>query len=191
MIIAFGHRKQQGKDTAVNAILHHVFSTTSFDMKPKRKVVARSFAEPLYNICFQLIPEFSTKKFYDTLPYEKERKIERLGMTPRQILIGVGQTLKTVIGPDCFAQGLIVNRDLEEITLITDLRFPCEVEAVRENGGICVKVERPGLDVRGDEVDDVLNDWDGWDHVLTNDCDKATFERKAVKLFEEIVKNGR
>lgn len=188
MIIAFGHRKQQGKDTAVNAILKHVTSTAVFDMKPKRKVMARSFAEPLYSVCFDLIPEFSTKKFYDNFPFEKERKIERLGMTPRQILIGVGQTLKTVIGPDCFAQGLIVNRNPEEITLITDLRFPCEVEAIRESNGICVKVERPGLNIRGDEVDDVLNDWDGWDHVLANDCDKATFELKAVKLFEEIMK---
>ena len=188
MIIAFGHKKQQGKDTAVQAIVEHVRKKAVFGNSPNPYAYWSSFAQPLYEVCHSLIPEFETKEHYDNHPLHKEIVISRLGKTPRQILIDVGQTLKTVLGPDCFAIP-IANLHLKEpyVLLISDLRFPCEVHAIKKRGGICVKVERTGVEYEGDDVDRALDDWDGWDYTLTNDCSLREFQRKAIDFYEDLI----
>lgn len=189
MIIAFGHKKQQGKDTAVQAIIEHVRKKAIFGNQPNPYAYWVSFAQPLYEVCHTLIPEFETKEHYDNHPEDKEVPIPRLGKSPRKILIDIGQTLKTVLGPDCFAVPIAnINFKKPDVLLISDLRFPCEVTTVKQKGGICVKVVRPGSNYEGDDVDNALNEWDGWDYTLVNDGTLEEFQQKAVELYERIIK---
>lgn len=190
MIIAFGHRKQQGKDTVVNAILQHVNSTKVFDNKPQLRIVIRSFADPLYEICTKMVPEFQGKQYYDRYPKAKEKVIARIGSSPRGMLIGIGQTMKTIIGPDCFAVALMNSISDNEITLIPDLRFPCEVEAIQARGGKCVKVVRPDVEKTDDYADCALDDFHDWDHTIYNTGSLAELEFKARDVYKEIMKDA-
>jgi hypothetical protein len=178
MIFAFGHRKQQGKDTCVNILADYMNKHTMVDP------VICSFARPLYACCKELVPEFFSKSFYDAHPERKEVKIDRLGKSPRQILIDVGQSLKQTLGPDCFARA-VLSRELEqwERMLISDLRFPVEAKMVREKGGVLIKVVRPTIMVEGDSVDDVMEEWTDWDEVIVNDGTLEDLRGKVIDMF--------
>lgn len=190
MIIAFGHRKQQGKDTACDILYNHIRNTLRYgDRNPQPIPFRRAFAEPLYEICGLLVPEFLGKKHYDLFPIEKEIPIERIGKSPRQVLIDVGQHMKVTLGVDCFAVPIIhelKNSNATNVFLISDLRFPVEAEALQAIGGVCVEVTRPGIEVSNDPVDDALADWEGWDYGISNDGTLEDFKKKVIDLYEEI-----
>lgn len=177
MIIAFGHRKQQGKDTAVDAIYN-------YDSWVRRV----SFAEPLYELCCRLIPEFQTKHFYDRHPADKERMILRLGKTPREILIETGQSLKKIAGDDVFVRSFVDHyadrRDTNVV--VSDLRFRIEAEMLKKHKCVTVKVVRPSVIPISDYADDDLSDWDGWDYTLVNDGTIDDFKQKAIDLYKRI-----
>lgn len=54
--------------------------------------------------------------------------------------------------------------------VVTDVRFPNEAEAIRQAGGVLIRVERPGFDGDGHATETAL---DGWpeDYVVDNDAD--------------------
>jgi len=137
-----------------------------------------------------MIPEFQLKAEYDKVPHLKEIPIPRIGKSPRQILIEVGQSIKKIIGADCFAIQLMhyIESRPDDIHLISDLRFPVEAETVKAAGGVCVRVTRPGTAYPDDEVDSALDGWDGWDYVLVNDGTLADFEVAVIALYDKIRK---
>lgn len=191
MIVAFGHKKQQGKDTAVGILYKHIRDAYRYGGVPDSNSYKCSFAEPLYHICNVLIPEFHRKGVYDDHPEDKESIIDRIGKTPRQVLIAIGQNLKTILGSDCFVVALlkgINSGHKHDVYLISDLRFPVEAAAVQAAGGVCVKVTRPGTSYPDDEVDSALDGWDGWDYELVNNGTIADFEVAVIALYDRIRK---
>lgn len=179
MIIAFGHRKQQGKDTAA-----WYFSELMGDC------VIRSLAGKLYEVCEILVDDFQYKDFYDKHPELKEIPLEN-GLTPRETLIGVGQKIKEVLGKDCWVKAALkINSnfyDLEETNvLISDLRYKEEAEVLKKHGAICVRVVRPEIEVKSDSADEDLADWDGWDYTLYNSGSLGTFRMECFNLYEKI-----
>lgn len=178
MIIAFGHQKQVGKDTAVNAIYRE------YD-----DMIKYSLAGPLYEICGILNKEFFSKNYYDNNPERKSTPMSN-GKTPRQFLIEVGQNLKQVCGRDCWVN-LAIQRSKSVFPnnlLISDVRYREEAEKLKNEGAIFVKIVRPDLEHTSDEADDDLLDWDGWDHILVNDGSRDLLESQAVLLYERIKK---
>ena len=176
MIIAFGHQKQVGKDTAVNTIYREY-----------NNVIKYSLAGPLYEICGLLNKEFFSKNYYDANPEKKSIPMSN-GKTPRQFLIEVGQKMKEVCGKDCWVNLAIdcAKNIQPKNLLISDVRYREEADKLKEHGAVFVKVVRPDLRHTSDEADDDLLDWNGWDHLLVNDCSKTLFESRAVALYEEI-----
>ena len=60
--------------------------------------------------------------------------------------------------------------------IITDVRFPNEAKAIKDKGGILIRINRPqyldnGLVIRKDEhlSETALDDYDKFDHVIEND----------------------
>ena len=173
MIIAFGHQKQMGKDTAVNAISERILCNYV------------ALADPLYEICEIMQPDFENKFYYDKYPYKKNEKLN-CGKTPRELLIATGQKLKEVYGKHCWVDIAIAGKRTE-VLLISDLRYKEEAKRLKEYGAIFVKVFRPGVEVSSDSADDDLLYWDGWDHILVNDCSLKKFKMKAIDLYERII----
>jgi hypothetical protein len=86
----------------------------------------------------------------------KEVEIPELGVTPRHLMI----TLGTEWGRDCVRKDLWIRlwkaaAEMHEHVIADDVRFPNEVDAIREAGGQLWRIERPGL-VRGGHVSEAL-----------------------------------
>lgn len=178
MIIAFGHQKQVGKDTAVDAIYASSMRADKY-----------SLAGPLYQICEILDSNFRSKEYYDKAPANKSLPLPG-GKTPREFLIEVGENLKEVCGKHCWVDMAINYSKVmsHKHLLISDIRYKEEAERLKQHGAIFVKVVRPDLPHTSDKADDDLLDWDGWDVCLVNNCSIEKFREKAVNLYEELTK---
>lgn len=129
-LIAFTGRAGAGKDTAATALARIGYKQVAFADKLKR-VVAEMAGEPVEN-------------FYDRRL--KEEYCPALGMTRRRALQEIGNEMRRVIH-----QGVWVNAvmhqwhsDGRQPTVITDVRYDSEAQAVIDNGGVVILIERPG-----------------------------------------------
>lgn len=178
MIIALGHRKQVGKDTLANLICRNSLAT---DLGFIEKC---SFAQPLYDMAERYFFDdgFRNKDYYDQFPLEKEIPLKKLNLTPRQILISLGQSMRA-ISPTFWIDQVPLDRNI----VIPDLRFPNEVEFVKKHGGIVIKVERPGIEDSNDLADSALADYTGWDYVVQNTgLDELDKISKAILIMATI-----
>lgn len=74
--------------------------------------------------------------------------------------------------------------------IITDTRFPNEAQAVRDAGGVLVRVVRPGLPRPANEhaSETSLDGWGDWDHVVVNDGTKADLHADAIAFAERLTR---
>jgi len=72
--------------------------------------------------------------------------------------------------------------------LITDTRFPNELEAVRKQKGITIKVHRPGSKSDAKQAqhasETALNNVTDWDYVISNDGDIDELRNKVYEVLE-------
>jgi hypothetical protein len=194
-LIAFTGYKGHGKSTAAGALM-------DFGAQRVR------FAQPLKRMLSAL--GLSWNEIDGDL---KEQPCETLGgKTPRHAM----QTLGTQWGRDCIDQDFWIRRwqvsannalAWGQDVVVDDLRFPNEAEAVRELGGLIVRIERPGhpidrshesercvADIRPDAV--ILNNGSYEDLVDTvatfcRNLDVVGQEAFFDKAFAEALDSGR
>lgn len=184
MIVAFGHRKQQGKDLSCsllkqNIIIKHGLGSCSI----------QSFAKPIYDICHELYrwAGFKNFQYYQDHPEAKQEILPKINKTPRDILIDFGtKGIREQVYSNTWVEYLMheISEMPEPIILISDLRFPNEVERIRESGrpSILVKVVRPCIPPTDDPADLALEGYDEWDHTIVNDGTKRDLNDQLVDL---------
>ena len=136
MLLAFGHRARQGKDTAGEAVV---------DYYNKRRATA--FAHLSSNVCTRedidrLYPEAKLFKFADAL-YEVCRN--EYGMTTKDapLLQKVGDGRREQFGKTYWIDKLSAKIDaFKGIAVITDVRYTNEADWVNARGGHCINVRR-------------------------------------------------
>ena len=141
-IIGFAGKKKSGKDSLAQALItqHNdvLFSHIAF-------------AEPVKSMAHALLvkaglsSDNATKMLYNQ--ELKERCLpELLGLSARQIMQTLGTEWARSLSPDIWVNiGLNKAKEVNEAgraALITDVRFPNEVAAIRNAGGIVVWVKR-------------------------------------------------
>ena len=61
--------------------------------------------------------------------------------------------------------------------IITDVRFPNEAQAIKDRGGILIRINRDNgtraIDVNAHLSETALDDYDGFDYVIDNDSDSV------------------
>ena len=159
MIIGLGYKARSGKDTVAEYLVknHGYFR--------------RAFADSLKEAC-KAIFHLSDEQVYGDL---KEVKDEFWGTTPRDILQRVGtEALRMGYHPDVWVMSLkrfILDSNCPN-WVISDVRFPNEAEAIKELGGIVVRVDREKRDdisagyKHPSEIS--MDQYEGWDRVLDN-----------------------
>lgn len=106
-------------------------------------------------------------------------------LTPRKIL----QLLGTEGGRDVIHPNIWVNATLGDLTdkdhvIITDTRFPNEVEGIKKKGGITVKIIRPSkVSTSSHPSETALNDYKDWDYVIVNDGTLSDLELKVKDML--------
>ena len=184
MIIALGHYSRVGKDETANLL-------SALATAQGRKSARVSFADPLKTYCQQLYGKYGLgdRRYYEANPAEREIPLPHCGgLTPVELWVKVGNDMREInenvwVDP-VIEQATMYSRD--SIVAIPDLRYPNEVKRVREEGGLLVKVLRPGVEPRDTVADQALINFHDWDYILNNDGTIADLHRKVAEMLEEF-----
>ncbi|MEU7030079.1 hypothetical protein AB0A60_25780 [Streptomyces sp. NPDC046275] len=164
-LIGLAGAARSGKDTAAQALL---------DMGWSRRAFADKVREVLYALDPVLIePEY--KDGTTTLRYEVDTYGWEDVKAMYPVVRGYQQRLgteggRTALGEDVWVDALFRDFETWGPTIITDVRFPNEAEAIRARGGLVVAVERPG-------------------QTLIREADHASENALAGYLFDDVIRN--
>ena len=149
----------------------------------------KKYSEKLkYMVCFLI--GCNRSDLEDREFKEKELGEEWDGLTPRKLLQLLGtEAGRQIIHPNIWVNALFADYEdnksdwlsgINSNWIITDVRFPNEAQAIKDRGGILIRINRPqyldnGLVIRKDEhlSETALDDYDGFDYVIENDTDSV------------------
>jgi len=118
----------------------------------------------------------------------KEEFSDALGMTRRSALQLMGSAVRDTLGVDTWVNRTIRGWKAQgrQPTVITDCRYPNEAEAIKAEGGIIVRIIRPGAGLTGvqgaHESERGLPD-DLVDIEITNDGSLGELAAEALKVI--------
>ena len=164
---------------------HYMHESTPIDVVYQNK----KFAGILKDITCKLIG-CNVSQLEDREFKEKELGEEWDGLTPRKLLQLLGtEAGRQIIHPNIWVNALFADYEdnksdwlsgINSNWIITDVRFPNEAQAIKDRGGILIRINRPqyldnGLVIRKDEhlSETALDDYDGFDYVIENDSDSV------------------
>lgn len=164
-IIGFGHRSSVGKDTSAN-FLDQALRELSSDFRVKRI----GFAYKLKEVTFDLFKFTGIKEpiHYENHREDRSKIIPELNCTIVDIWVDVGEKMREIYGP-IWIENTLHQEDIDFL-IITDIRHPNEVQAIKELGGSIYRVVNPRVPRReGKSIDDYLADYNGWTADILND----------------------
>jgi hypothetical protein len=180
-IIAFGYKKGRGKDSCCNFMKDWLHRN-----HPSLRVRKVGFADKLKDVAHQLYGWAGVQPgiYYEAHYKEKEIVLPRLGLSPRDVWIGLGNGCRQVYGPTWIhfiTQGGVKC----DVLLIKDTGFTNEARAVCESGGLLYKVERDGpMGTDPREVE--LDTWEDFTGTLDNTGTLNDLNDAVCGLCEEI-----
>lgn len=180
MIVAFGYKSRSGKDTAAN-----IFEQ---EMGKVKTVLRTAFATKLKRVSYDLFHRYGLRheEYYNTPAgaAQRNQKLPGINKTPVEIWIEVGMKMRE-IDPDVWLNPVMDMAALREdaVLVVSDLRFPNEAKAIREAGGITIRVDRDSAITNGSDV--YLNDWQ-FDHVIDNNGTLDDLRRSVKGIVNQI-----
>ena len=172
IIIGISGKKGSGKDTFAT------FLEDKLVTKYNLKVVHKAFADDLKKCCAILSGQFDWV-FYDQ--DKKDKKAGLLNITNRELMQKFGD-LTRQLDPDIWIK-LALNLDFKsepDILIITDVRYKNEAKAIKDKGGILIRIKsnRSVEDCHISETD--LDDYTDFDLEIINNI--------SVTLTELLIK---
>lgn len=181
-ILAFGHQKRVGKDTASGFVSQYLRVE-----KGVKRVKKAGFADKLKDVCHQLYgwAGLRDREFYEQPEnfHLKEVILPKLGKTPRQIWISFGNEVKAATYYDTWLDYLLQATEADWL-IVSDMRFPNEADRIRELGGLVVKITRPSIPHTSDAADDPLLSYQNWSAHIINDGSLADFYSKVIGVVD-------
>ncbi|EFL15351.1 hypothetical protein [Streptomyces sp. C] len=179
-LIGLAGAARSGKDAAAQALLDLGWSRRAFADKVKEVLYAMNptLPEPEYrdgitNLRYEvdMYGWDTTKELY---PQVREY-LQRLGT----------EGVRDVLGENAWVDGLFRDADTWGPTVITDVRFPNEAEAIRERGGLVVLIRRPGQAPAHGSKHSSENALAGYlfDDVIENDGSLAQLHDRVMQLI--------
>lgn len=183
LVALYSSSMRSGKSTVASMLTERLIGVT------------HSFAEPLYRLVISIATPFLGSEEHVRLWLSDDRKdhgvIPELGVTLRHML----QTLGTTWGRDCVHRDLWVllarkkaGEALKRHSVIfDDMRFPNEFEMVKQAGGFCIRIDRPG-EARGDtSIGEGLLDRNTFDATIRNDGSLFDLRMRVWGVMEELM----
>lgn len=127
-LIGISGKARSGKDTLARHLAALGYQQLAFASGVKN-VTALLAGEPL-------------ELFHDDVA--KEAHSSNLGMTRRRAMQNVGNGLRDAVGPNVWIRPLMAQWEAsaQAPTVVSDVRYPNEAEAIRAAGGLVIRIER-------------------------------------------------
>lgn len=175
MILGVCGFAQSGKDTAAGFLIERGWKRLAFADALRESVYRLNPVVPL-NV--PVDPPIRVQDLVDMFGWDVV-KVEYPEI--RQLL----QRMGTEVGRGIYGESFWVDRVLAQIEpgqnyVITDVRFPNEVDAVRSVGGVVYRIYREGVNAVNGHISDTGVDDLEIDGILLNDGDLADLEQRVL-----------
>lgn len=184
-IIGITGRKFNGKDTIANFL------------RDKYGYHQIAFADPLKETC-RILFGFTDEQLFGTL--KETPDADWFNLTPRQILQYLGTDIMrnqmTPLSPEfedkfwikCVENKIkkILNENSNACIVISDVRFPNEVEMIKKLGGTVIRVSRPNIENNNTfsgHASEIMIDKLDADYDLINDTTREELYEKVNVVF--------
>lgn len=190
-IIAFAGRKQSGKTTSAEFVKNFFYSTAlkigwvDYDTK------IYNFADPLkQNICMDILG-LTHNQCYGS----DEQKNELVDcywnnkqLSAREVMQIIGTDIFRRMQTNVWANATIkkIEKDKKWLALIADCRFPNEVNAIKQSGGIVIKLNRNPYDSYHESeiaLDDNKYDQSNFDLIIDNNNMSISQQNEIIQQF--------
>jgi len=204
IIIAFGHQKHVGKDTACEFLVNvHNFKRVSF-ADPLKNITGALTGLDTSNFNDQSLKELPLPQYPVAIADEASVRMlapfktslvvdnEQYFWTPRALLQYIGSAMRT-ISPDYWVNTAIneISKQKGRLFCISDLRYKNEAEALKrafpDDKVVMVKISRPGLAESTQQSEIDLKGY-AFDYELVNNTTKEEFETAIDQLVQDITK---
>jgi hypothetical protein len=117
-------------------------------------------------------------------------------MTAREVMQFVGTDMFRKIKTDVWVRGTInkILNEQPEVAIITDCRFPNEVESIKEIGGSVIRLTRNPFN--SDHTSETIldkdkYDWANFDHIIENDnINISEYFEQSKNILSQIIENN-
>lgn len=175
IIIGISGKKGSGKDTFASLLANELLA------KRGLKVTLKAFADKLKQCCAILSNQHEWNFYSQDC---KNKKAGFLSMTNRELMQKFGD-LTRQIDPDIWIKlALDINNVNTDVLIITDVRFKNEAKAIKDRGGILIRMEsdRSEEDTHISEID--LDSYNIFDFGIINNKDTS------LGILQEQIKNN-
>lgn len=179
MIVGLGYKARSGKDLAADYLVE------------KHEFIKIPWAKKLKDACREIFGLTEEQLYGD----KKEVVDEFWGHTPRYILQFVGtDCLRNVYRDDIWVKAVEkeIKKDPMRDYVIPDCRFPNEAQAIKDWGGVLIRVDRNiagasgGISKHASETS--MENYDGWDYIINNNGTiDELYEKMAEIIYYEVV----
>lgn len=202
MLIGISGKKQTGKDTVCKIIkaLDIWNRYGDGDMLTFVKMLLKSssslgsmwhkhaFADKLKQV-LAVILNVRVEAFEDNIfkmSYSEIAKPEGGYYTNRELLQRFGTEVGRSISPTLWVDALFTNYSEHDHWIIPDVRFPSEAQAIKDRGGIIIRVDRetPFHDTHPSEV--ALDNYEGFDYRIDNNNDIEYLIGKVKEIMSQL-----
>jgi hypothetical protein len=165
-----------GKDEAAKGLLRAGFTRVSF-------------ADGVRDLAVKIDPLVTMAGGYrlDGLVAEEGWHKAKQNPDVRRLLQNIGTGVRDVIGPDAWvdcAESKVWECGTDVV--ITDTRFPNEVEYIHANEGKIVRITRPGVGPVNNHISETAIDDIEADHTIINDGTPEELQAKLVAYAESL-----
>lgn len=107
--------------------------------------------------------------------------------TPRLLLQLLGTECgRNIIHPNIWVNSLFADFTVDSKWIISDLRFPNEFDAIKERGGIIIRVNRKGFENTGNHESETALDNHVFDYTIENNSSLEQLKRDVRELLHVI-----
>lgn len=184
--IGFGCTAQVGKDTAADYL----------EQKYRGRAIRVSFADKLKQVAMDLF-DLSHDQCYGPNTI-KEAVDPRYGLTPREIMMGLGDKMREIYAPIWIERAFLdtvpkLEKQGYDLFVFSDVRYPNEADKIREFGGTVVRILRDGSGVsvnKDHKSETALLDYPNFNYIIENNGTLNEYYDKIDKIMEETGYGG-
>lgn len=188
-LIGISGKIGSGKDTAAE-IIQHLTNPMKLDMFPYE---VKKFAGKLKTIASILtgIPvekfedqEFKKQYLGEDWNYQIDKFNPIQKMTVRELLQKLGtDALRDGLHTNVWVNALLADYNENSNWLVTDTRFPNEAKAIKDLGGVVLRIERSTCQLGTHPSETALDNYT-FDYVIHNNGSKEDLEKELIKFLD-------